>query len=414
MPTLSQAFAILDEVISSIDPPAVEELSISQCRRRFLAKAQRAKVDLPAFNKSAMDGYAILDADRKADVREYRVIEIVAAGAIPTQSLQPGTTIKVMTGAPVPKGAQVIVPHEMTAAIAELQDQKIKILSWPQSNNICLQGEDMKIGDLVLERGCALNPVAIANLAASGITKVPVYRRLKAAIISTGSEIVDDFAKLNGSKIMNSNGPMLAALCDQYGIEVEKNVIAADDFDTIRQTIKEALLSADMILLSGGVSAGDFDFVNDALRKLEGEIHFSSVDMKPGKPTVFATISAAADDSAKNNAQQKILFGLPGNPVAVFLAFHLFVLRAVRALCGGMPYKAHINFPLAKKFQRRETARVAYIPCRLEPNGTITPVDFHGSAHLAALLNCDGFLVVPKGVAEILEGEQGQFFMLNF
>lgn len=415
MPTisLSQALSILDEVVASIMRSSsalspIEILPISKCCRRILASTQFARVDLPAFNKSAMDGYAILGADRIKDEREYRVLEVVAAGAVAAQSLQRGTTVKVMTGAPVPLGAALVVPHEMTTP----QGDRIKVLSWPKTNNICLQGEDMKMGEVVAERGCALNSIVIANLVASGIVDVPVYQRMKVTIISTGNEIVDDFAALTDGKIMNSNGPMLGALCEQYGLEVERNVIVADSYEQTGQAIKDALLLSDIVLLSGGVSMGDFDFVAEVLRDLSVTIHFDNVAIKPGKPITFATFSDALAHQ-KMQKLKKMVFGLPGNPVAVYLTFHLFVLRALRILYGNVPEPAYVNLPLAQDFKRREDTRIAFIPCRLERDGTIFPVTFHGSAHLAALLDCAGFLVVPQGIAQISKGERGQFFMVN-
>lgn len=357
-----------------------------------------------------MDGYATASTNSN---NTYQLLATVAAGAAPsveTLHQHARTTIKVMTGAPVPQGATVVVPVEMTSE----QNGVVTIHALPKTSNICQRGEDMRCGDLVLERGTPIDPIAIANLAACGITSVPVQRRLRVAIIATGDEIADDFSELgygeNGnksssdSKIMNSNSPMLHALCIKYELEVAANLKVADDYDLTVQTLQKALHEhhADIVLLSGGVSAGDFDYVTQTLAAVGAKIHFNRVAIKPGKPITFAS-----------TAEHKLIFGLPGNPVSVYLTFYLFVLRAVRTILGmnKITKIEYYQFPLANSFQRAAPAkRIEYIPCRLLADGTLQLLKSHGSAHLAALLSCDGFCVISEHITTIARGDTVSFF----
>lgn len=246
-----------------------------------------------------------------------------------------------------------------------------------------------------------LGSLEIANLIAVGISDVEVFRPVRIAILVTGNEIVDSPDKLEPGKIMNSNGPMLEALCRRYSFDVIMNTIVPDNRDATISAIHEALGNADIVLLSGGVSVGDFDFVVDAMKQVGLKVHFNRLAVKPGKPMTFAC------------SDEKPAFGLPGNPVAVFLMFHLFVLQAAR-LMADMKLKVHyITLPLACDFHRRKIERMSFLPCQLTPEGMLKPVEYHGTAHLLALLDCSGFFVIPKGVAEIYAGEKVNYLSIK-
>lgn len=411
MLTLSSAFTILDRVAVSLQFEQ-EKICVRDGLARVLAAAQYSRLDLPPFNKSAMDGYAITAKDRDSKTSEYRLLEIVAAGEMVQRELLPGTVIKIMTGAPVPPGTAVVVPIEMTEEV----NGKVKILTWPNTANICQQGEDVKSSDLILSAGSILTPVAIANLVACGITQVEVYRRPRIAIISTGNEIVDEITALSPGKIMDSNGPMLCALCQKHGLEIVANWHVADDYKLTVQTLQNALAKADIVLLSGGVSVGDFDFVAKAISEVGLTIHFDSVAIKPGKPITFASFG-----DSKKIKENKLVFGLPGNPVSAYITFYLFVLRGIirsqtlttttvlpLSLSGSDPL-----LPLAQDFKRSKAGRVEYVPCRVSNDGLLLPIKFNGSAHLAALLQCDGFFVVPEEVLHIPARTKALFFAVN-
>ncbi|MHC4114548.1 MAG: molybdopterin molybdotransferase MoeA [Planctomycetota bacterium] len=390
---LTEALEILEQELAGISLP-VETIPVRQALGRTVVEDQISSLDIPPFDKSAMDGYAVLDGDQK---EEYRLVEVVPAGKMPGRTLEPGTTIKVMTGAPVPEGAGQVIMVEQTSET----DGKVRIISHSKATNICPRGEDINRGNVVLHAPTVLGPLEIANLIAVGITEVKVTKPIRIAILATGSEIVDSPAQLGAGKIMNSNGPMLAALCRRYGLQLVSNSIVRDNCDITISAIRESLDNADIVLLSGGVSEGDFDFVSEAMKQVGLKLHFNRLAIKPGKPMTFA--------SGANG----IAFGLPGNPVAVYLMFHLFVLYAARLMVGKKHKPRFVKLPLAQDYHRRRAERMAYLPCRLTRDGLLKPITYHGSAHLQALRDSDGFFIVPKGATKVSAGQKVDFLILK-
>jgi len=390
---LDEALRTLDETLPDVKLCS-ETVSVHSALGRVLIVDQTSHLDLPPFDKSAMDGYAIL-ADDERD--EYRLLETVAAGQIATKRLQPGTTVKIMTGAAVPPGAGRVIMVEHTKQHGDV----VKVLKHRGSTNICWQAEDIRRGDMILSAGTILSAVDITNLIACGVTEIQVVRRVRLAIISTGSEIVDSPVLLEPGKIMNANGPLLAALAAQYGLVVASEEFVRDDRAATAQALRTALDQADVVVLSGGVSVGDFDFVIEALADVGLKLHFSRVAVKPGKPMTYAS------------APGKVVFGLPGNPVSVYLTFHLFVLRAVALMTGAAAGLREFSLGLATDYQRRRAERVEYVPCKLTCDGAVKPVEYHGSAHLYALTEADGFFIVPTGVTELRAGDTVTFTPLT-
>lgn len=393
MIALDEALHIIDETLADAKPRG-ETIPVRDALGRVLLADQTSRLDLPPFNKSAMDGYAILTDDERD---EYRLLETIAAGQTPTTRLQPGTTVKVMTGAAVPPDTGRVIMVEHT----QQHGDRVKVLKQGGPANICWQAEDIRRGDTVLSAGTILNPLDIANLITCGITEVQVARRVRLAIMSTGNEIVDSPALLEPGKIMNANGPLLVGLAAEYGLVVVREQCVPDDRAEIAQALRTALDQADVVVLSGGVSAGDFDFVIEALADVGLKLHFTRVAVKPGKPMTYAA------------APGKGVFGLPGNPVSVYLTFHLFVLRAVALMTGTAPGLREFRLPLASDFQRRKAERVEYVPCKLIRAGAVKPVEYHGSAHLHALTEADGFFIVPTGVTELRAGDSVTFTPLT-
>ncbi|UCH84222.1 MAG: molybdopterin molybdotransferase MoeA, partial [Candidatus Latescibacterota bacterium] len=236
----------------------------------------------------------------------------------------------------------------------------------------------------ILEAGARLGPLEIANLVGCGISEIDVKRRVRVFVISTGDEIVDSIAELGPGRIMNVNGPLICALADRHGFEVTGDEIVRDDLEQTTDCIRRGLDRSDVVLLSGGVSEGDFDYVPEAMRRCGLEIHFDRVATKPGKPVTFGTGDAG------------IFFGLPGNPVSTFVAFHTFVLRAAARLSNAKYSVKRFKIRLAKELKRKPANRIALVPCRITPDGFAEPVAYHGSAHLAAVLGADGFMEIPK------------------
>lgn len=384
--TFEDACQIVTEQLTR-NAPQADVIDVRNAVGRMLLEDQYALLNLPPFNKSAMDGYAVLKDDQRD---EYLLLEVVAAGRMPTQSLVPGTTIKVMTGAPVPAGTGQVIRIEYT----EERDGMVRVLTLEKGSNICCRGEDIHSDDIVLRAPVLLGALEIANLLACGVEKVKVARALRVGIISTGDEIAESAAVLEPGQILDANGPLLAALCRQHGLEVVIQRLVVDERDATISAIQGALAQVDILILSGGVSVGDFDYVTEALAAVGLSVHFNRVAIKPGKPLTFATSAG------------KTVFGLPGNPVSVYLMFHLFIMRAVMLLQGKNPEMREISLPLAADFSRRHPDRLEYVPCILTAEGTLRPVDYHGSAHLLALLQSDGFMVIPLGVQRLNAGER--------
>jgi molybdopterin molybdotransferase len=390
---LEQAFAMVHDALGDMRVE-VETLPVRGAQGRVLTADQCSRLDLPPFDKSAVDGYAILAGGVRD---EYKLTATVAAGQPGGAELQPGTTVKVMTGAPVPAGAGKVVMVEH----AEEVDGRMRIVQESAAHNICRRAEDMAEGQEVLKAGRRLGALEIANLIGCGVTEVPVARRVRLAIISTGDEIVDDPSELRQGRIMNTNGPLLAGLVAEHNLEVVSQTHVGDDREETKQVLRQALDAADIVVLSGGVSAGDFDFVPGVVSELGLTAHFERLAVKPGKPTLFATGNGS------------VLFGLPGNPVAVFLMFQLFVLRAALHLSGTRLKLRELSLPLAAGFRRRSHGRASYEPCCITTEGEVLAVEYHGSAHLTALLEADGCFVVPAGVATIAAGDRVDFLPLR-
>lgn len=384
-----EAFTLLDAALSD-ETLASETLDVALAQTRVLAKDAPSQLDLPSFDKSAMDGFAVLSGDHRD---AYRVVGLTRAGDPPASAFSPGEAIKIMTGAPLAAGAGRVIKIEDTQAEGDL----IRILRHDGMTHVRKQGEDLARGDRVLKAGTRLGSLEVANLVACGVVQVEVCRRPRVVVLSTGDELVDDPAALGPGKIMDSNGPMLRGLCAAYGIDLAGTGRVPDDPERTRARLDEALSAADLVVLSGGVSMGEFDYVLEALAALGLSIHFSRVAIKPGKPTVFAS------------GRGKAVFALPGNPVSSFVMFHLFVLRAVAHLTGMPVGWRELQLRLAEPFSRRKATRLLYMPCRLTPEGACEPVHNNGSGHLAALLGADGFIQVPEGISELPAGAMVTF-----
>jgi len=385
---LDEALRTVDRTFAAVRLRA-EGVPVRRAIGRALLRDAVSRLDLPPFDKSAMDGYAVLDGDERG---QYRLIETVPAGRTPAERLVPGAATKVMTGACVPDGAGrvIIVEH------AEEQGDVVLVRKHSTAGNICRRGEDLRRGDRVLAAGTVLTALDVANLVACGVTQVDVAQRVGLAVISTGDEVVDSPELLRPGRIMNANGPLLAGLAEEYGMQVLGEATVPDDEQATADAVRAALEAARVVVLSGGVSVGQFDFVTPALLRAGLQVHFTRVAVKPGKPMTYASGAG------------KAVFALPGNPVSVYLMFHLFVLRAVARMTGVEPPVRLRPARMAVPFRRRNAERQEYVPSRLRPEG-VEPIEYHGSAHLTALTGMDGFLVVPVGVEGFEAGDQVQF-----
>jgi molybdopterin molybdotransferase len=363
-----------------------ESVDFKDALGRVLADDVLADMDMPPFNKSAMDGYAC----RREDLgQELRVIETIAAGCSPSKAVAPKECSKIMTGAEVPEGADCVIMVEFTE---ECGEGSVKFTGDRTRTNICIKGEDISEGDTVMRSGTLILDRHVAVLATVGCVEPVVSRRPKVGILATGDELVEPHEVPGPAQIRNSNAWQLRAQILRAGSEPTTYGIASDREDVLESLIRQAAEENDVILLSGGVSAGDYDLVPQVLRKVGFDLLFEKVAIQPGMPTVFGL----TDDC--------FCFGLPGNPVSTFVLFDLMVKPFLYSLMGHAyrPWTQPVR--LASCVKRRKTTRASWIPVSITDDGTAAPVDYHGSAHSNALCEADGLICVPMGVAEIAEG----------
>jgi len=369
-----------------------EEVFLAEAVGAVLAEEVVSDIDMPPFNRAAMDGYAVRSADVQAAPVELTVIEQVKAGDVGQNLVGPGQCSEIMTGAPVPEGADAVVKVEDTEPVS---GGRVRILRSPgRKTNIARQGEDLHRGDTVLEPGRLLRPSEVGLLGMVGRGLVTVHRRPEVAVLATGDELVEPEREPAPGQTRNCNNASLLAECRRVGVRARSLGIARDTREQLEERIR-AGLEADVLLVTGGVSMGKFDLVPQILESLGVEIHFTRVGIKPGKPTTFATTG------------RKLVFCLPGNPVAVIVTFRLFVEPALAGLAGRgdvLPRMAQVKLgsPLRPRGDRR-----AYLAVRVERrDGELVaePVPSHGSADLMALSKADALVRVEPGASEVAAG----------
>jgi molybdopterin molybdotransferase len=367
-------------------PVEAERVKLTGACGRVLAEDVAADMDMPPFNKSAMDGYAC----RREDLgRELRVLETIPAGQPPTKPVGPGQCSKIMTGAEVPEGADCVIMVEFTE---EAGEDRIRFTGEKTQDNVCLRGEDLETGQVVLRRGTLIHPEEVAVLATVGCAEPPVARMARLGIISTGDEIVEPSVKPGPSQIRNSNSYQLLAQARRMCVAPTYYGVAADTRESLDELIGRALDECDVVMLSGGVSMGEFDLVPEVLRKNGVEILYDKVATKPGRPTTFG------------KSDRALVFGLPGNPVSTFVLFEVLVKPVLYRMMGHEFRPREFRARLDKTVRQRKIRRVNWIPVVLTTPGSVCPVEYHGSAHSGALCGADGLIRIPAGSTEIQAG----------
>jgi molybdopterin molybdotransferase len=365
-----------------------EQVNLSVSHNRILAQDVISDMDMPPFNKSAMDGYAC----KMEDIHEtLEVVEIIAAGDIPQKSIGKNQCAKIMTGAKIPDGADCVIMVEHTEKILE---STIKFTSDHTNINIAWQGEDIKTGDVVLKKGTFIKPQHIAILASVGCADPLVYKKPKVAVIATGSELVEPNLKPGPTQIRNSNAWQLIAQIERANAIPAYQGIAVDSEIETDLAIKKAISENDVVLLTGGVSMGDYDFVPKILMQNKVNLLFEKIQIKPGMPTVFGVHENA------------FIFGLPGNPVSTFILFELLVRPFLNKMMGRTNSISEIKLPLGIDYNRRNADRMAWIPSKINTEGELIPVEYHGSAHVNALSDADFIFSIDIGIEKLSKGEK--------
>jgi molybdopterin molybdotransferase len=355
---------------------------------RVLSRDVFSDMDMPPFDKSAVDGFAC----RMEDISlgsELKVIETIPAGSVPLHSIHPHECSRIMTGSMLPLGSDTVIMVEDTQISS---GETIKFLKKTTSKNICYRAEDLKNGDRVLDKGTYLQPAHLAVLASVGNTEVWVSRQPLIGIISTGNELVEPDQKPGGSRIRNSNSWQLYAQARQIPAGCSYFGIAGDSTEELKDKITMGLAGSDILILTGGVSMGDFDYVPAAMESLGAEILFKSVAIQPGRPTVFARYKG------------KFIFGLPGNPVSSFVLFELMVKPFVLKMMGCNPELRMLSLPMGVDYSRKKTSRKSVIPVLIE-NGAVYPLEYHGSAHINAYTKANGMMIMDVARTEFRKGE---------
>ncbi len=399
----------LEKVLSYVGVLGVEERPILDCLGQVLAEDIYSPISVPPLDNTAMDGYAVRSRDTQGaslqSPRFLRVIDTVAAGSISKHEVKPGTAIRIMTGAPIPKGADSVVRFEDTdEPQRKMSFTEIGILSEVKvGSDIRRAGEDIAQGSIVLRQGTLIRPSEIGVLASLGRSMVKVIRRPVVAILATGDELVDINQPLPPGKIYNSNTYSVAALVVRYGGVPQILGVALDSEDSLVAKLHMAL-DSDILITTGGVSMGDYDVVKDILAN-EGEIVFWQVRMKPGKPLAFGTIKGIPH------------LGLPGNPVSSMVTFELFARPAILKMMGKKnlakpTIEAIIENPVVNSDERRIFARAVVEKRSGQYFARLTGPQ--GSGILTSMTIANGLVVVSEDKARVAAGDMVQVMMLDW
>ncbi len=394
-----------DIVVERTTPLPVRRQKLAKSQRYVLAEPISADRDLPPADRAAMDGYAVRAEDLEFTPVKLPVCGEVAAGSAAAPEVSSGQCARIFTGANLPPGADTVVMVEDTAPVtADSTEQELVtfLKTIPLGKNIFRQGENARQGEILIQAGVCLNSAHIGVCAAVGYGLVKVHQRPKISILATGKELLGVNAKPQAHQIRDSNTPVLLAALESRGFEVTASASIPDKVELILKHIRRAFEVSDVVLLTGGVSVGNYDFVPEAVRQTGSTIHVHGVAMKPGKPLLFATSS-----------EGKCIFGLPGNPLSVMTGFYEFVLPALQRLAGLAPAKCRqfLSLRLSKSIPAKG-GRQRYVlgkVCWREHGPEVEPVKSQGSADLVAGGKADGAIIVPADETGLSEGSIVKF-----
>ncbi|MEB6202695.1 gephyrin-like molybdotransferase Glp [Staphylococcus xylosus] len=372
------------------------EVPLESSVNYILAEDIVATYEIPRFNKSPYDGFALRSKDTEGASGEHRinftVIDHIGAGSVSEKEVGPFEAVRIMTGAEMPKGADAVVMLEQT--VEDEQSFTIR-KSFNVNENVSLKGEETQIGDTVLNKGQQINPGAIAVLATYGYTQVKVFDKPSIGVIATGSELLEVGDDIEPGKIRNSNGPMIAALSQKFNLDVASYQIQEDDLKSSIQVVKEAMAKHDIVITTGGVSVGDFDYLPQIYDEINAEVLFNKIAMRPGSVTTVAV------------AEGKYLFGLSGNPSACFTGFELYVKPAVLHMMGATAiYPQMIQATLMEDLTKANPF-TRFVRATATFNGkamTVVPSGFNKSGAVVAIAHSNAMIMLPGGTRGYQKG----------
>jgi molybdopterin molybdotransferase len=394
----------LHKILSSIQPLGLEKVQLLESLGRIIGEDIYAKRDIPPLDNSAMDGYALRFEDIRESSKDHpvrlEVIEDLPAGFVSKKTIEKGQAIRIMTGAPIPKGADTVVPVEETR---KEHGFTFILKAASLGENIRRSGEDVKKGERVISKGDLIRPAEVGMLASVGRSSVLIYQKPLIAILCTGDELVDVDGNLEESKIISSNSYTLAAQVKDCGAVPVQLGIARDRKEEIREKLRQGT-RADVLISSAGVSVGDYDFAKDALSDLGMEMAFWQISMKPGKPLAFGTI------------QGKPVFGLPGNPVSSMISFEEFVRPSLLKMMGHREVLRPVVEAILQEEIRKTAGRRHFIRAFVsfkEGSYFATTTGDQGSGILMSMLKANGLIMIPEAQEIARVGEKVKVQLLG-
>jgi molybdenum cofactor synthesis domain-containing protein len=378
---ISQAIEI---VLAQVNPLPAESIALSESVGRILAEDIVADTDLPPFDRAQMDGYALRAADVATVPVSLKIVGESAAGAGWHHEMKAGEAVRIMTGAPVPGGADAVQQVELTKE----SDARVEILqSVEHGRSIVRRASEIRSGETVLRAGERVNSAMIATLASFGYADVKVARRPRVTVMATGSELVDVGQKPARDQIRDSNNYTIEAYASQLNARVERLPLVGDETNLLKERIRDAAERSDVLITSGGVSMGIYDFTKSALRELGSEIFFERVSLRPGKPTVFARLG------------KTLVFGLPGNPVSVAVTFNLFARAALLALQAATEVGLAEEHAVLTRDLKGSADRESYLPAILSTdekgNLLVEPLKWGGSSDFVSFARATALIKLP-------------------
>lgn len=395
MKTIDEALSL---ILQQAAPLESEVVDIQKAYNRILMEDITADRDYPPFNRAMMDGYALNTSDwNESNIRKFKLIGELHAGAVPQQKPGKGECLKIMTGAAVPTEVDAVIKVELSKQEGDMIsfEENNNLLKW---RNIALQGEDKKTGDVLAKKGQVCNASIISTLAVTGKTRIKVAKLPTVSIISTGTEVLPPDSPILPHQIRDSNSYALQSLLKKYNIELQHKLLIPDDKDQLMEAVAKGLQS-DVLILSGGVSMGDADFVPEVLSLNGVKNIFHKIQVKPGKPLWFGK---------KENGS--VVFGLPGNPMSCQVGFRVFVEPYITAILGLLKPQ-NLYLPLMTQHQKKSKYR-EYFPCKIvikEGKTFLETNRYNGSGDITAMIGSDGLAVHPAESSILAENTITEF-----